>query len=61
LGCLAHVHVPNATRGKLDDTSFLCILLGVSSESKAYRLFDPKTKRIVVSKYVLFEEEKSWI
>jgi len=59
-GCLAHVHILDATRGKLDDKSFPCILLGVSSELKGYRLFDPKTKRIVISKDVLFEEEKSW-
>ena len=35
-------------------------MLGVSNESKGYRLFDPKTKRIVVSKDVMFEEERSW-
>jgi len=59
-GCLAHVHIPDAKRGKLDDKSFPCIMLGVSDESKGYRLFDPKVKRIVVSKDVLFEEEKGW-
>ena len=42
------------------DKSFPCILLGMSDESKAYNLFDPKTKRIVISKDVMFEEEKSW-
>ena len=59
-GCVAHVHIPEAKRGKLDDKSFPCIMLGVSNESKGYRLFDPKTKRIVVSKDVMFKEEKSW-
>ena len=59
-GCLSHVHIPDATRGKLDDKSFPCIMLGVSDESKVYQLFDPKTKRIVISKDVMFEEEKSW-
>ena len=58
--CLAHVHIPEAKRGKLDDKSFPCILFDMSDESKGYRLFDPKTKRIVVSKDVMFEEEKSW-
>ncbi|RDY03401.1 hypothetical protein CR513_13019, partial [Mucuna pruriens] len=46
-GCVAHVHIPEAKRG-------------VSDESKGYHLFNPKTKRIVVSKDVMFEEEKSW-
>lgn len=59
-GCVAHVHVPKEKRGKLDDRSFACVFLGVSDESKGYRLFDPKTKRVVVSKDVVFEEEKSW-
>lgn len=52
--------MPEAKRGKLDDKSFPCIMLGVSDESKGYRLCDPKTKRIVVSKDVVFEEENSW-
>lgn len=59
-GCMAHVHIPEAKRGKLDDKSFPCILMGVSDESKGYRLFNPKTGKIIVSKDVIFEEEKSW-
>ena len=57
---MAHVYILEAKRGKLDDKSFPCILLGVTDESKGYRLFDPKIKRIVVSKDVMFEEEKIW-
>jgi len=59
-GCIAHVHIPDAKRGKLDDKRFPCIMLGLSDESKGYRLFDPNTGRVVVSKDVIFEEEKSW-
>ncbi|KAM1200156.1 hypothetical protein ACFX2J_016448 [Malus domestica] len=59
-GSLAHVHVPDVKRGILDDKSFPCILLGVSEESKGYRLFDPIAKKIVVSRDVIFEEEKQW-
>jgi len=33
-GCLAHVHVPVVKRGKLNDKSFPCVLLGVNNESK---------------------------
>ena len=39
---------------------FSCVLLGVSEESKAYRLYDPTAKRIVISRDVIFEEEKQW-
>jgi hypothetical protein len=59
-GCIAHVHVPEAQRTKLDNRSVKCILLGVSEESKGYRLFNPITKKLVVSRDVIFEEEKQW-
>jgi len=35
-GCIAHVHVPDSNRTKLDDKSLSCVVLGVSEESKAY-------------------------
>lgn len=53
-GCLAHVHVPYQKRIKLHDKSIQCVLLGVSDESKAYRLFDPVSKKIIVSRDVVF-------
>nr|GEZ09403.1 putative RNA-directed DNA polymerase [Tanacetum cinerariifolium] len=33
----------------------------VSEESKAYRLIDPQTLKVVVSKDVVFKEHKSWL
>nr|KYP72897.1 Retrovirus-related Pol polyprotein from transposon TNT 1-94 [Cajanus cajan] len=59
-GCAAHVHVPNKRRTKLDDKSRKCVFLGVSDESKAWRLYDPISKNIIVSKDVIFEEEENW-
>ena len=59
-GCISHVHVPDNTRVKLDAKSFKCILLGVSEESKAYRLFDPLSNKIIVSRDVVFEEDQQW-
>lgn len=59
-GCMSHVHVPDAKMTKLENKSVKCILLGVSEESKAYRLYDPINKRIIVSRDVIFEEEKQW-
>lgn len=59
-GCLAHVHVPDVRRTKLDSKSITCVQLGISEESKGYRLYDPVSKKIVVSKDVIFEEEKQW-
>lgn len=58
-GCIGH-QVPNSKRKKLGDKSFQCVLLGKSEESKAYRLYDPVSKKIVVSRYVVFEENQCW-
>ncbi|KAH9779134.1 hypothetical protein KPL71_007611 [Citrus sinensis] len=59
-GCVAYVHIPEAKRKKLDAKSTTCVLLGVSEESKAYRLYDPVAKKIIISKDVVFEENKYW-
>ena len=55
-GCLAHVHVLDQHRVKLDDKSKKCVLLGVSDESKAYRLFNPINNKVLINKDVIFEE-----
>ena len=59
-GCLAYVHVPSQKRQKLDDNSMKCIFIGYSIESKAYRFYDPLTKRLVVSRDVVFDEQNAW-
>jgi hypothetical protein len=35
------------------------VFLGVSEESKAFRLYDPAARKIVVSRDVVFKEDKS--
>ena len=52
---IGHVHVSDGKRKKLDNKSFWCVLLRMSEESKAYRLYDPVSKKIVVSRDVIFE------
>lgn len=59
-GSLAHVHVPEAKHTKLDNKSFVCVLLGVSKESKGYKLYDPIAKKIIISRDVIFEEARQW-
>ncbi|RDY07862.1 hypothetical protein CR513_07965, partial [Mucuna pruriens] len=59
-GCVAHAHIPDQKRNKLDDKSKRCVFLGVSDESKAYKLFDPIAKKVIVSRDVVFEEDKNW-
>lgn len=59
-GCIAHAHVPDAQRTKLEDKSRSCVLFGMSTESKGYRLYDPMSQKILVSRDVIFEEDKKW-
>ena len=37
-----------------------CVFLNVSETSKAYKLFNPLTKKIVTSRDVIFDEENTW-
>jgi hypothetical protein len=59
-GCVAYAHIPDPKRMKLDDKGEKCVLLGVSEESKAYRLYNPITKRICISRDVVFDEHSSY-
>lgn len=59
-GCIGHVHVPDERGVKFDAKSRKCIFFGVSDESKAYRFFDPISKKNVVSRDVVFEEAQQW-
>ncbi|CAL2260415.1 unnamed protein product [Prunus armeniaca] len=55
-GSVAYAHVPDAVRNKLDDKSEKCIFIGYSERSKAYKLYNPKTKKFLVSRDVRFDE-----
>jgi len=59
-GSIAYAHVPEAKRKKLDDRGEKCVFLGVSEASKAYKLFNPLTKKVVTSRDVVFDEERTW-
>lgn len=59
-GCMGYAKADTAHLKKLDDRSRLLIHLGTEPGSKAYRLYDPTHRRIVVSRDVIFDERKSW-
>lgn len=52
--------VPYERRIKLDEKSVRCVIMGLIKESKAYRLYNPETKKIIVSRDVQFDENKRW-
>ena len=58
-GALCHKHVPDAKRKKLDDKSEAMILVGYHATG-AYKLYNPKTKKMTFSRDVIVDEAKSW-
>jgi hypothetical protein len=59
-GCLAHVKVVGPNVNKLSDKSKKMIFIGYESGIKGYRLFDPTTNSLVISRDVVFEENVTW-
>ena len=59
-GCVCYARTEAVGRNKLDDRPRALVHLGTEPGSKAYRLLDPVSKRIMVSRDVLFLEEKEW-
>lgn len=57
LGSREFVHVPDSTRDKLDAKAQEVILVGYCNSSKAYRLWNPVTRRIIISRDVIFDED----
>ena len=55
-GCITYAHTPNERRQKLDDKSDNFVFLRVSESSKAFKLYNPMTKRLVISRDVVFNE-----
>ena len=60
-GCMAHMKLPHVHTTKLSDRSKLVVHLGRELGTKGYRLFDPVSGAMHISKDVIFEEKKSWI
>ena len=56
-GCEAYVHIPDQKRTKLDPKSKKLILVGYDNNSSNYRLFDVSTRKITISRSVIFNEK----
>ncbi|KAL5828135.1 hypothetical protein ACOSQ4_019932 [Xanthoceras sorbifolium] len=57
-GCIAHIAAEK--RKKLDNKGEKCFFFFVSDQSKAYKLYNPITKKIIISRDVVFDEERTW-
>jgi transposase InsO family protein len=59
-GCLVHVKSTSPHLSKLDDRSSLMVFLGYEKGSKAYKVYNPVTRKVHVTQDVVFEEDKVW-
>ncbi|KAA3452947.1 Retrovirus-related Pol polyprotein from transposon TNT 1-94 [Gossypium australe] len=59
-GCLCYVHVPAMKRDKLSKKTQPRILVGYSFVKKCYKILDPSTNKIQVSRDVIFNEKTCW-
>ena len=59
-GCVAHVKKVGTGISKIFDRSTQMDFIGYESGSKVYRFYDPENKKLVVSRVVVFEENRPW-
>lgn len=57
-GCVAWVHIVSEKTKKLDPRSERCIFVGYSLTSKNWKFWNPHTKKLILSKHVVFKEEE---
>ncbi|KAG6529457.1 hypothetical protein ZIOFF_011655 [Zingiber officinale] len=59
-GCVAYARMLPQNREKFDEKGEKLIFIGYSDESKGYRLYNPKTNQLVLSRDVIFDELAVW-
>lgn len=59
-GCVCYAKKDTPHLKKLDDRLRELVHLRVEPGSNAYRLYDPEKRRIVISRDVIFTEDKAW-
>lgn len=55
-GCKCFPYLRPYMKNKLDPKSLPCVFLGYNEKYKGYRCFHPPTKRVYISRHVLFDE-----
>ncbi|KAJ0080658.1 hypothetical protein Patl1_12136 [Pistacia atlantica] len=58
-GCIAYALIKSQSQ-KLDKKSEKCIFIGYSLQSKAYRLYNHVSGKMIISRDVVFNEDASW-
>ena len=50
------MHVPSQRREKLEDNNMKCIFIGYSTETKGNHFYNPFSKKLIVSRDVVFDK-----
>jgi len=59
-GCIGHVKRVGPGVRKLSGRSQKMVLIGYEEGTKGYRLLDPVSKKLHISRDVIFEEDQAW-
>jgi cell pole-organizing protein PopZ len=59
-GCLCYTHIPSSLRQKWDSKAGNGVFVGYGSCEKGYRVYDLKSEKVVLSRSVIFSEDRSW-
>eukprot|EP00253_Pinus_taeda_P012573 PITA_12573 len=60
LGCITYSYIPKEKRTKLEPTTKKGIFVGYSETSKAFRIYIPAQRKVVVRRDVKFEEDRAF-
>ena len=60
ISCIGHIRKTKPILTKLEDRSTPMVFLGYVEGTKAYRLYDPRRDKVLVSRDVVFDEEAAW-
>jgi histone deacetylase 1/2 len=58
-GCAAYAKIPDASRTKLQVKSTKGYFVGYAEHSKGYRIYNPDTKKVMLSRDVIFDESNT--
>ncbi|KAM2677793.1 hypothetical protein EV1_004297 [Malus domestica] len=59
-GCICYTHIPSQLRKKFDEKARKGIFMGYGSCEKGYRVYDLQSKKIILSRSVVFNEDQCW-
>jgi hypothetical protein len=56
----SYAHVLDELRNNLDKKGNKCIFVGYFEDKKAYKMYDPIARKIIINRDVQFVENEAW-